>query len=94
MRLKNWIKQRQEIASWYSQALQGIGDLILPAVHPNATHVYHLYVLTKLILTDKKLIKKIDYFLEQKGTIFLGNGRLIEVGFWDFGRFRILMQSK
>ena len=43
--LNNWIKQRQEIACWYNEALKGIGDLILPTVHPNATHVYHLYVI-------------------------------------------------
>jgi len=42
--LDGWIKQRQEIATWYNEALKGIGDLILPVVHPKATHVYHLYV--------------------------------------------------
>lgn len=42
--LANWTKQRQEIAAWYQTCLQGIGDLILPQTHPDATHVYHLYV--------------------------------------------------
>lgn len=42
--LDGWIKQRQEIATWYNEALKSIGDLVLPVVHPKATHVYHLYV--------------------------------------------------
>lgn len=42
--LPAWTKERQRIAHWYHQALQGIGDLVLPYTHPQATHVYHLYV--------------------------------------------------
>ncbi|HSU49377.1 MAG TPA: DegT/DnrJ/EryC1/StrS family aminotransferase [Segetibacter sp.] len=42
--LSEWTKQRQEIASWYNNALDGIADLILPAIADKATHVYHLYV--------------------------------------------------
>lgn len=42
--LTDWTRQRQTIASWYNEALQNIGDLRLPFVHDNATHVYHLYV--------------------------------------------------
>ena len=42
--LHKWTVQRQAIAAFYQSALQGIGDLILPAVHPLASHVYHLYV--------------------------------------------------
>ncbi len=42
--LEEWTRQRQQIAAWYDEALAGIGDLILPFTHPNATHVYHLYV--------------------------------------------------
>lgn len=42
--LQEWTRQRQQIAAWYDEALAGIGDLILPCTHPNATHVYHLYV--------------------------------------------------
>ena len=42
--LKDWTAQRQQIASWYDEALQGVGDLILPTVAKGATHVYHLYV--------------------------------------------------
>jgi dTDP-4-amino-4,6-dideoxygalactose transaminase len=42
--LPSWTKQRQEIASWYNDLLEGVGDLVLPQVHAQATHVYHLYV--------------------------------------------------
>lgn len=42
--LKEWTAQRRQIAEWYNEALENIGDLVLPAVHPDATHVYHLYV--------------------------------------------------
>ncbi len=43
--LKEWTIQRQQIAQWYDEKLQGIGDLILPVTPPDATHVYHLYVI-------------------------------------------------
>lgn len=42
--LNDWTKQRQQIADWYNEALQGIGDLVLPVVASGASHVYHLYV--------------------------------------------------
>src|SRR5258706_8220975 len=40
-----WTEERRQIASWYDEALSGIGDLILPFTAPGATHVYHLYVI-------------------------------------------------
>jgi dTDP-4-amino-4,6-dideoxygalactose transaminase len=43
--LNEWTIQRQQIASWYNELLQGLGDLILPEVAESATHVYHLYVI-------------------------------------------------
>lgn len=43
--LLNWTVQRQLIAKQYLQLLDGIGDLILPVTHQNATHVYHLFVI-------------------------------------------------
>lgn len=43
--LKDWTAQRQQIASWYDEALQGVGDLVLPTIATGATHVYHLYVI-------------------------------------------------
>lgn len=43
--LDEWTKQRQEIAGWYQELLADNEQVILPAVHTNATHVYHLYVI-------------------------------------------------
>lgn len=43
--LNQWTAQRQEIASWYNEELKNVGDLVLPVVHKDATHVYHLYVI-------------------------------------------------
>ncbi|MDB5270499.1 MAG: hypothetical protein JWP58_3539 [Hymenobacter sp.] len=43
--LSAWTAQRRQVAAWYDQHLAGLGDLILPAVAPGATHVYHLYVI-------------------------------------------------
>lgn len=42
--LESWTAQRQEIAGWYSEALQTTPGLILPTVAPGATHVYHVYL--------------------------------------------------
>lgn len=36
--------QRVQIADWYFKELQGVGDLVLPYIHPQATHAYHLFV--------------------------------------------------
>jgi len=43
--LKQWIIERKQIAAWYNETLYGVGDLVLPQIHPNATHVFHLYVI-------------------------------------------------
>ncbi|MEP7106917.1 MAG: DegT/DnrJ/EryC1/StrS family aminotransferase [Ferruginibacter sp.] len=42
--LAGWTQERQQIASWYHEALKDVNDLILPGVAENASHVYHLYV--------------------------------------------------
>ncbi len=42
--LPEWTAQRQAIAARYDELLAGVGDLVLPVTHPEATHVYHLYV--------------------------------------------------
>jgi dTDP-4-amino-4,6-dideoxygalactose transaminase len=42
--LAEWTAQRQQIATWYSEALAGINGLVLPVTESGATHVYHLYV--------------------------------------------------
>lgn len=42
--LIEWTQQRQAVAALYDQHLKGLGDLIIPIVAEEATHVYHLYV--------------------------------------------------
>jgi dTDP-4-amino-4,6-dideoxygalactose transaminase len=42
--LLEWTNQRKEIASWYNTNLIN-KNWILPEVHKNADHVYHLYVI-------------------------------------------------
>ena len=42
--LEEWTNQRKEIASWYNTNLIN-KNWILPEVHKNADHVYHLYVI-------------------------------------------------
>jgi dTDP-4-amino-4,6-dideoxygalactose transaminase len=59
--LNDWTKQRQKIAEWYNQLLNGVGDLTLPAVAKGATHVYHLYV----IRTQKR--NELQAYLQQNG---------------------------
>ena len=43
--LLDWNKQRGQIAASYLNALQGVGDVILPEVANDADHVYHLFVI-------------------------------------------------
>jgi dTDP-4-amino-4,6-dideoxygalactose transaminase len=43
--LQEWTLQRQYIAAQYNELLKGVGDLVLPVVASEATHVYHLYVI-------------------------------------------------
>ena len=59
--LKSWTQERQEIANFYNENLQGINDLILPVVTHGATHSYHLYV----VRTSKR--DKLKTFLEENG---------------------------
>lgn len=59
--LNKWTAQRQEIAAYYSEFLSGCKDLILPKTHPEATHVYHLYVV-RCIRRDE-----LQAFLKEKG---------------------------
>jgi dTDP-4-amino-4,6-dideoxygalactose transaminase len=42
--LQAWTKKRQEHAATYAKLLAGTATIVTPAVHPDATHVYHLYV--------------------------------------------------
>ena len=43
--LNAWNESRQQIALWYGETLKGIGDIVLPYTHPDATHVFHLFVI-------------------------------------------------
>jgi dTDP-4-amino-4,6-dideoxygalactose transaminase len=43
--LREWTIRRKQTAQCYSEALKGIGDLVLPETHFDATHVYHVYVI-------------------------------------------------
>jgi len=41
--LPAWNAERRHWAELYRQGLAGVGDLVLPALRPAATHVYHLF---------------------------------------------------
>ncbi len=43
--LRQWTLRRQAIAARYCSALQGCGDIVLPATDDEAEHVYHLFVI-------------------------------------------------
>jgi dTDP-4-amino-4,6-dideoxygalactose transaminase len=43
--IREWTRQRQEIASWYYEELSGIPEIILPKTVDGATHVFHLFVI-------------------------------------------------
>jgi dTDP-4-amino-4,6-dideoxygalactose transaminase len=59
--LDEWTKQRQQVARWYDDELKNVGDLILPVVAQNATHVYHIY----LVRTNQR--DKLNQHLEKHG---------------------------
>jgi dTDP-4-amino-4,6-dideoxygalactose transaminase len=42
--LDRWNHQRVQVASWYSERLEGVGDLRLPPVPRGSSPVWHLYV--------------------------------------------------
>jgi dTDP-4-amino-4,6-dideoxygalactose transaminase len=42
--LKEWTEKRQRIASRYTQLLSSAKEIVTPVSNPDATHVYHLYV--------------------------------------------------
>ena len=42
--LERWLSERQAIAAGYIQRLTGVGDLVLPVLADDATHVYHVFV--------------------------------------------------
>jgi dTDP-4-amino-4,6-dideoxygalactose transaminase len=42
--LDRWNGERRAIATQYTEALSGVGDLQVPVTAPESTHVWHLYV--------------------------------------------------
>lgn len=40
-----WNQARRRVASWYDELLEGADDIKKPIIHPDAMHVYHLYVI-------------------------------------------------
>jgi dTDP-4-amino-4,6-dideoxygalactose transaminase len=60
--LQEWTNQRKEIAQWYNEELKLRNDLVLPYVHENADHVYHLYV----VRTSNR--EKLQQELTEKGV--------------------------
>lgn len=58
---EGWNTQRQGIAQKFIQKLKGIGDLILPVTHPDATHIYHLFIVRT------KLRNQLQEYLTQHG---------------------------
>lgn len=43
--LAEWNEQRRAAARYYGEALNGVGDLVLPAVPEGSEHVWHLFVI-------------------------------------------------
>ena len=42
--LAQWTVARQSVATRYDQLLAGVGDVVVPPVASDRSHVYHLYV--------------------------------------------------
>lgn len=60
--IHEWTRARQEHASRYDKLLAGIEEVTTPPVRPNATHVYHLYV----IRAEQR--NALQEYLEEKGV--------------------------
>lgn len=59
--LEQWTRRRRELAAQYKKLLAGVGDLKLPYEHPDAYHVYHLFV----VLTRRR--NELQQFLADNG---------------------------
>ncbi len=42
--LAKWTAARQSVAARYDQMLKGVGDIVVPMIASDRSHVYHLYV--------------------------------------------------
>jgi dTDP-4-amino-4,6-dideoxygalactose transaminase len=40
-----WTAARQRVARWYDAELRDLSQVVVPAIRPGSTHVYHLYVI-------------------------------------------------
>ncbi len=59
--LQKWTEQRRKNADIYTELLKDVSDIVTPVEHPNAKHVYHLYV----IRTKER--DRLMEFLKSKG---------------------------
>ena len=60
--LTKWTAERKKIADWYKKHLANIEGITLPKTHPDADHVYHLFI----IKTDKR--NQLQNFLKNNGV--------------------------
>jgi dTDP-4-amino-4,6-dideoxygalactose transaminase len=60
--LNEWTIMRNEIAEWYHFDLKDVPGVVLPYIHPNSTHSFHLYV----IRTGKR--DQLQSFLYERGV--------------------------
>lgn len=60
--IDEWTRERQRLGQLYLDLLTGIDGLILPKTAPNASHVYHLFV----IRTNKR--NELQAYLENNGV--------------------------
>ncbi|MCD0471052.1 DegT/DnrJ/EryC1/StrS aminotransferase family protein [Flavobacterium sp. JAS] len=59
--INSWTDQRKELALLYNEQLVGINEIILPKIHPDSSHVFHLYV----IRLEKR--EKLQKYLNDNG---------------------------
>jgi dTDP-4-amino-4,6-dideoxygalactose transaminase len=59
--LIEWTSKRKEVAEWYKDGLKDVEGLVLPYTHPDADHVYHLFV----IRSEKR--DDLQRFLSEQG---------------------------
>jgi dTDP-4-amino-4,6-dideoxygalactose transaminase len=61
-KLNEWTARRQQIATWYNEALKGMEGIVLPKIAEGATNVYHVYV----IRTNRR--DELQRYLHQNGV--------------------------
>ncbi len=59
--LKQWNKKRREIADYYNEKLNKVGDIVTPIILENKIHIFHQYAIRT------KYRNKLKKFLEEKG---------------------------